>query len=229
MDFVYICRDGENEELRYSIRSVLANYPEATIWVIGGKPSWYTGNFINVPIRGSKYHNARRNLQVLVASPQIPEKFILMNDDFFIMKPVINLGYFNSGPLINKINKYYEVNPRSTYLGMLEKTYRGLKGLGFENPIDYELHVPMPMEKSKLAKVLQYPFLWRSTYGNLYNVGGRTRRDVKIYSSELISNRLERTDLKNSPFLSSEDNSFGILLDKIFRDKFPEKSPFEKY
>lgn len=228
MNFVYICRDGENEELRYSIRSVVASYPDAVIWVVGGKPSWYTGNFINVPIRGSKYHNARRNLQVLTSSPEIPEKFVLMNDDFYIMRPVANLGYYNGGPLINKITAYTRNNPRSTYLGMLDKTYRGIKSLGIEDPIDYELHIPMPMEKSKLANVLQYPFLWRSTYGNLYRVGGRTRRDVKIYQSELTTNRLELADLKNSAFLSSEDNSFIILLDKIFKNKFPTPSPFEK-
>ena len=38
MNFIYICRVGENEELRYSIRSVLNSFPEANIWVIGGKP-----------------------------------------------------------------------------------------------------------------------------------------------------------------------------------------------
>lgn len=228
MNFVYICRDGENEELRYSIRSVLTSYPDAIIWVVGGKPSWYTGNFIEVPIRGGKYQNARRNLQVIVSSPEIPEKFILMNDDFYIMRPVINLGHYNSGPLINKIDKYYTINPKSTYLNILETTYRVLKNLGFEEPIDYELHIPMPMEKSKLARVLSYQILWRSAYGNMFNVGGRARRDVKVYNTELTTGRLEKTDLRNSAFLSSEDGSFHILLDKILKHKFAIPSPFEK-
>ena len=48
MDFVYICKEGVNEELKYSIRSVVESFPESNIWVVGGKPDWYTGNYIQV-------------------------------------------------------------------------------------------------------------------------------------------------------------------------------------
>ena len=55
MHFVYICKDGENEELRYSIRSVLKNTKDAVIWVVGGKPNWYIGNYIKVIQDQNKY------------------------------------------------------------------------------------------------------------------------------------------------------------------------------
>jgi len=48
MDFVYICKDGVNEELKYSIRSVVESFPETNIWVVGGKPDWYTGRDISI-------------------------------------------------------------------------------------------------------------------------------------------------------------------------------------
>ena len=55
MNFIYICRIGENEELRYSVRSVLNSFPEAVIWVIGGKPDWYVGNYIYVDQNNSAF------------------------------------------------------------------------------------------------------------------------------------------------------------------------------
>ena len=61
MDFVYICKDGVNEELKYSIRSVVESFPEAIVWVVGGKPDWYIGNYIKVEQKESKYKNTRIN------------------------------------------------------------------------------------------------------------------------------------------------------------------------
>ncbi len=40
-DVVYVVRPGDkNEELRYSIRSVIANLPHRKVWIAGYKPTW---------------------------------------------------------------------------------------------------------------------------------------------------------------------------------------------
>jgi hypothetical protein len=228
LNFVYICRDGENEELRYSIRSVLAHFPKAEIWVVGGKPKWYTGNFIRVRPRGQKYYNARKNLEAIVLSDKIPEDFILMNDDFFIMLPIKNIGYYNGGRLEDKLIRYKKKSASSSYTKMLEATLEGIKSLGIKNPIDYELHVPMPMTKTKLRQVIPYPFLWRSVYGNLFEVGGIEISDVKIYKQEYINPKVDEKKIYQSKFLSTEDRSFNELLTKILKDRFPNPSELEK-
>ena len=88
MDLVYICRSGDNEELRYSIRSMVANVPHDNLWVVGGKPSWYIGKHIPVKQSDDKYDNARNNLKAIVESSEISDRFILVNDDFYVTKPI---------------------------------------------------------------------------------------------------------------------------------------------
>ena len=94
MDFVYLCKTGENEELRYSIRSVLNSFPKAKIWVVGGKPKWYVGNYVEVIQDRNLYTNIYNNLVAICKSNQISNKFILMNDDFFIVNKVSKINYF---------------------------------------------------------------------------------------------------------------------------------------
>jgi len=84
MNFVYICRGGENEELRYSLRSVVNSFPDSAVWVVGGIPKWYSGNKISIEQNAGKWANAVNNLNAITESPDIPEEFVLMNDDFFI-------------------------------------------------------------------------------------------------------------------------------------------------
>ena len=82
MDFVYICRDGDNEELRYSIRSVIHSFPEASIWIVGGKPKWYSGNHIEVKQNSVKYKNAVSNLLPICNSEEITDRLLYEKDVF---------------------------------------------------------------------------------------------------------------------------------------------------
>jgi hypothetical protein len=105
MDLVYICRDGDNEELRYSIRSAVANLPHDNIWIVGGKPDWYTGNFIRTKQNGLKFDNARNNLNTACRKYEISSDFVLMNDDFYFMDKIDKIEMFHGGRLIDKIRR----------------------------------------------------------------------------------------------------------------------------
>lgn len=229
MDFVYICRDGENEELRYSIRSVLNSFPEAIIWLVGGKPDWYSGGYIRVEQNQNKYSNALKNLEVLCNSEQIPNNFILMNDDFYIIKQIKTIDQFYNGTLSDKIDRFTKITGSSMYIKKLITTNKKLIELGIKSPLDYELHIPMPMEKDKLLKIIKdYPeCLWRSMYGNIANVGGSQMEDVKVYINR---RHLARSNeiTENSIFLSTEDTALKTMLDKILRNLVPNPSIYEK-
>ena len=92
-DVVYLCRSGENEELRYSLRS-LKNVPHGQVWIFGGAPSWISDrvNFVGVPQTDfnfrdawkTKFENTRRNLYTATQQPEVSEHFLLMNDDFYV-------------------------------------------------------------------------------------------------------------------------------------------------
>lgn len=230
MDFVYICKEGINEELKYSIRSVVESFPDSNIWVVGGKPDWYVGNYIKVEQRESKYKNAVENLKTISVSDQISESFVLMNDDFYIIKKINKIENFHGGYLLNKINLYQKLNGNSQYTRKLSGTYKKLKALGFENPLDYELHVPMIMEKTKLKIVLELidQFLWRSIYGNKFNVGGTEMQDVKVYNSGPLVLKSYNLNIDNHTYLSSADSSFNNIFNKILKDRFNKKTKFEK-
>jgi hypothetical protein len=217
MDFVYICRDGDNEELRYSIRSVVSNFPNNIIWVVGGKPDWYGGNFIPVTQSGSKQENARNNLRTVIDTPEISDNFVLMNDDFFITMKIDYLDNIYNGTLQNLINFKRESRASLGYVNLLEATYEALVDAGITEPLNFEVHVPMRMNKDKLDKVIDYP-LWRSAYGNIHDVGGREMRDVKVSG-----------DLGNGvpvPFLSTEDDTFHFVKDTLHK-MYPNKSRYE--
>ena len=100
-------------------------------------------------------------------------------------------------------------------------------------PLDYTLHVPMIMNKQKLADVLPMNMSWRLSYGNIYDVGGihvqapgSPTKDVKIYveNDELTS--VESNEL-SKVYLSTEDRAFERMKD-FFEEKFPDPSPYER-
>jgi hypothetical protein len=225
VDIVYICRDGDNEELRYSIRSAVKNLPHDNLWVVGGKPDWYSGPYIKVTQDNFYYANARNNIKTIIRSNKISNPFILMNDDFFVMDKVKSLPYMYSGTLIDKINIRESYARGDMYTGMLVQTYSELyEKSKIKQILDYELHVPMIFEKQKLSSVIDSQGLWRSMYGNTYGVGGELYTDSKIYSTEHLFIK-NNTDY-NSTYLSTEDNSFEDKKE-WFHQKFPKPSKFE--
>jgi len=230
MDFVYICKDGINEELRYSIRSVVESFPDSNIWVVGGKPPWYIGNYINVKQVLTKYRNAIQNLNTICNSNEISEKFVLMNDDFYIIKNISSIKTYHGGLLLDKINLYQKLNSNSNYTRKLSATYKKIKSLGTESPLDYELHVPMIMEKKKLKQILENndQFLWRSIYGNVFNIGGEQMEDVKVYSRGPLVLKSYNIKKDEHIYLSSADNSFDMILNTILRKQFIQRTKYEK-
>jgi hypothetical protein len=229
MDYVYICRYGDNEELRYSLRSVEKNFPKGTVWLVGGKPDWYKGNYIPVEDFYQKQTNALQNLLAITESEEINDNFILMNDDFFVVKPVKTIKTYHGGSLMERIKTRRELTPTSKYPSILLETHRALERHGITNVLDYDLHVPMPMTKDGIRKALKMKTQWRSTYGNLYNIGGEQIEDVKVYtSSSLLEISYDFNNLKYE-YLSTDDSSFPIVLDRVLRDMFPKPSKYELY
>lgn len=209
MDFVYICRNGENEELRYSIRSVLHFYPNAQIHIFGGKPKWYSGNYIEVKDVGNKFNNIDECYKAICNTNL--ETFILMNDDFYIIDNPKGFMYYD-GLLEDKIKRHMSDYGLSKYSRVLSDTNKKLKKMGIDQPLNYDIHTPMIFEKTKLSEVIHLSSAPRSMYGNIFKVGGEKIQDVKVYrGTEQIK--------ASGYFLSSEDNSFDKIKD-FLKNKF---------
>jgi hypothetical protein len=229
MDLVYICKSGPNEELKYSIRSAVKNLKFDNLWVVGGKPDWYTGNYISVPQRSGKYENLKENARAISLATDISDSFIIMNDDFYIINPVDIVENFNGGRLIDKANLYHTLDSTSKYTKRLFDTNTKLLEMGINSPIDFELHIPMVITKAGLLSSVEYDLLWRSMYGNLYGIDSKLmEEDVKVYvNSRLVPKGYDTTNLKY-PYLSSDDRSFGFLYKKFLKDMFKARSPYEQ-
>ena len=228
MDYVYVCRPGDNEELRYSIRSTVKNLPEGRIWVVGGKPDWYTGDYIYVEQTGLGHPNVWKQLEVICKTEEISDDFVLMNDDFFTVKKLDTVEYFYSGTIAEVLGNYSDSGQTNYgYQRLFNKTQTYLNRRGIGNPLDYELHVPMPMNKAKLLEVLNHKTLHRSTYGNVYGVGGTKTYDVKVYSNTELKGKFHDLVKEDLKYISSHDSNFDFILDFVLKDMFPDPSHCE--
>jgi hypothetical protein len=221
MDYVYICRDGENEELKYSIRSVVANGNPDKIWVVGGKPVWYSGDYIQVLQTANKHENELNSLKEVLKNNEISDDFVLMNDDFFILKQLGSIPTYNGGLLEAKIKEHTNLNGVTRYSLSLKEVKKQLLKKGIKVMLNYDIHIPMVMNKTKLKQFNQLPVTPRSLYGNVFNLGGKTIEDPKIYdeSSSLIN--------LDGEFVSTTDKTFILIKDKL-QSLFPNKSKYEK-
>lgn len=230
MNFVYICRDGKNEELRYSIRSVLASFPDAKIWVVGGKPDWYKGKYIPVRSFRNKHDNVRNNIMKMCRSEEIPQDIVIMNDDFFIVEKIDDIINYHGGLLKDKAHLYFKIAPASAYTQKLFRTVAYLIKLGIQEPKDFAMHVPIRVNKTKLLSSLRHGHMWRSIYGNINQIESTYMdEDVKYYIDGPLAQKGYDYTTKKFPYLSSNDNSFDVLHKNILKDMFPDPSPYEKY
>ena len=226
--FVYICRDGENEELRYSLRSVQTFYPNSTVWVVGGKPSWYSGNYIKVKQVAYSLENVRNSLVEIINHPEIPDQIVIMNDDFFFVRYVPNIGAYVSGTLYNKILFNKENGINSTYIKRLNGLLRHCKQYK-DSPLDFETHAPMLASKSKLSSIVNDQVMWRSNYGNRFLGDSEVEiiEDVKMYSDPKYAFKSYNPLTFKYPFFSTQDNSFEIAYQTILKNMFCIPSKYE--
>lgn len=233
-DLVYVVKQGDdNEELRYSLRS-LRNLEHGTVWIVGYKPPWVTG-VGHLPTRQdrSKYENSTANLLAAATHPEVSEDFVLMNDDFFVVKPVDQVPVLHRGPVVRVEHHYYEKYkdqmPGDYRLGMTQTKYL-LERWGHADPLSYEVHVPMPLEKAKVVEVLKRAFDTekiralhkRTLYGNVWDLGGTEIADTKV-----LSNGFWHPN--GLPFVSTNDSSFKIgSIGVSLRKRFPDPSPYER-
>ena len=224
MDYVYICRSGDNDELRYSLRSIEKNMPKGRVWVVGHRPIWYIGDFIPVDDIGGKFDNIVNCIKTVSENNDISDNFILMNDDFFALNPIDKLKNYHGGLLENKIARYKELRMAPKYIRLLELTLKQLKENGIGNPIDYDIHVPIIMNKTILKDAINLAFFPRSAYGNLAKLEAIKIIDVKIYSN---GEKINWHKIINNDFVSTEDNSFISLKNNILDKMFDKPSQLE--
>lgn len=226
MDVVIPVRPGDsNDELRFTLRSLDAYCSHDRVVIVGYQPNWLTNvEFIPGNSAGPPRANVYHNVLAACEHPDVSEECIITNDDIIITEPVTPDVHYRS-TLQAHIDLPKVQRAKGWWWQSLTTTQICLQALGHSDPLSYELHVPLPIDKQAMAETLdrfkdvqpQNPPQWRTIYGVLNNIGGTQAPDPKAYRAGPVQ----------KPYHSTTDSSFHHFH-QHFQAQFPEPSRYEK-
>jgi hypothetical protein len=193
--------------------------PHGQVWVVGQKPAraFRDVRWIAVDEGPRKWDNLPRAILAAAKCSDISDEFVLMNDDFFVMRPVLEPPKLHRGRTADQRRD-------GRYGKGYVETDMVLAQLGVIDPLSYELHVPLLVEKASLRDALERGLALhrggclhtRTLYGNLFGQSGRQAADVKVYS--------ERRDTwpADATFLSTNATSWSGACGRAIRAAFTE-------
>lgn len=226
LDIVYVLKNEPvNEELIYSLRSVMKNFPHKNIWFAGGLPDGLLpDNYIPCEQTSIKYYNVHNLIEKIAFFLPVSDDFVLFNDDFFVLQKVKDLPVYVDEDLNSLINRIEgSIGRRSFYTKILKQDIELLRNNN-RPTLNFEVHLPMVFNRKLLQEVLwKYPNCLgiRSLYGN------------EVYSSDQTTNRpdvkiLKMTDVIPEDFVSTSDKVWKQGFDKKMKFKFRKPSLYEQ-
>lgn len=231
-DIVYILKKKiDSDELRYSLRSVVKNFPYRDIWFYGGCPTDICPDRY-VPVEqvgNTTWEKVRNTLEFVCQNDEITEDFWLFNDDFFVIKRFPTGGIFETHAIINGTidHQAKRIQMRnggpSKHTEQIKKTASTLRSKGYDS-LNYAVHTPMLINRKKgleTIRIFSNIPMFRSLYGNMWQIPAVLHRDVK-----LVDNSSKPDD--GWIFLSTSDGSFRTgYVGEYIRNLFPEKCKYE--
>jgi hypothetical protein len=229
LDVLYIVRPGDdNEELRYSLRSLAANLPHSRVFIAGYCPRFVDREAVHYipvapPSNRSRFTSSTLNTLAGLEDERMGTHAILMHDDFFVMRPIPAVPILNRGP-VSVVQR--TSGAAGAYAAGMRVTRAILKSAGFPDPLSYELHVPMIVNAAQMAGLIRRnlevrALHKRTLYGNLTHMGGRTIPDVKVHGKNDPFDR-------EATFLSTNDGSFKRgAVGAWIRSRFPDPCRYE--
>ena len=236
--FCYVIKpQDENEELRYSLRSVAEYYPESTVIIAGYKPSWVTGvQYIPVDqVPGEKHANSLRNQMAVFTNDGLPEAIWMIDDDvFFLDRRGDQPTTWHWGYVEDVLLSYGPSRLGNIYWRSMLATLEILRGLGIQQPLSYAMHTPHPVHRASMAAAIHryrqpgVNIQHATIAGNLDRIGGvkLPHGDVKVYDQDPWTPL--PSWLPDAEVVSTTDLSFlcgGI--GKHIRRRFPSPSRYE--
>lgn len=151
MTFIYILGSGskhDNDEIRYSIRSVVKHHPNARIVIVGEKPHWYGGEHHYVADESNcAYVNQWAKLEFACS---LADEFVYMDDDFYLLEP-FEMSFYTPGKLISKYKKVHAL--AGAWRDVVVATYEQ-----FGDVTGYLIHSPLPIKSDEFLQIAQrYP------------------------------------------------------------------------
>lgn len=234
-DLVYVLGEGspwKDNEIRYSLRTVEKYLPHRKVFIVGQRPIWLANIewIAAVDCCNIKQKNAVYKILAACKDERVSDDFILMNDDFFFMKPCEEIKNYQLGTLQKKLGEHKTKLGR--YFMAMKYTIEFLKERGIKYPMDFEPHYPCIFNKEKFIRIFdridqgQHGMLHRSIYFNLLGEKGEPmKNDLKIY----VYDEFKYKHAREWPFFSTSD---ATIRQKAMQDfimhRFPNPSRYEK-
>ena len=235
MDILYTLKQCDQcDELIYSLRS-LSNVTHDKVFLVGGCPSWVDkSKIIHIPTeqKGTKWRNSTNNVKQACLDARLSDDFILMNDDFFILKPIQDPAKeFNlQQGTIKSVYAYYfgRSASQTNWCKGMRETGELMQKQGILEPLSYDLHTPMVFNKHKFLQMFDIAGVnnidvlhWRSLYGNLFSPNAEYMKDIKYRTNEAFD------ESKYDKFISCSNAGF-MQIRQFLSNKFPNRSIYEK-
>lgn len=231
MDILYLHkRHTQGEELRYSLRS-LKNIEHGKVYIAGEVQPWCR-NVIHIesPQDSTKNHNTLRALLKVLRESRISKEFMLFHDDMYVVRPIGAIPHYSRGNLKDVVKKLALMDGDTPYLRRTLATLEYMqKYLGIENPISFNLHVPMVFDRDKLLDSIDWTFhdkpgwweqQYQSIYFNRYQIPAlKMPKDPKVRAFQPVD--------EAPTFLSSDNKTFKHVRSLLI-NKLPNASEYER-
>jgi hypothetical protein len=165
--------------------------------------------------KGTPERNALDNLRLACEHVEA-EHFVVFNDDFYVMAPILRVPSWHEGSLAERIHRA---------AGRYARQLRAAADLiARPDAIAWTLHIPVVVDRRRLAETVhllkdeRLPAEWRTVYGNWWGVEGIELADVKV--------RRASDPVPDGPFLSTSDGTLNLVR-KLLARTFPTPSPYE--
>lgn len=228
-------REGDdNDELRYSLRT-LVNIPHEQVWIVGYRPAWVSPDVANIPSSQGlhKHENTWGNWQMMARTRSLSPSFLLMNDDFFLMRPRPFTPPGHAGPLHEWLSGLGNIGTQDRMRHTIKALEARPRVEAGDVLLSYEVHVPMVLDRMVLAEVMAFgqryrdrsgapPLAKRSLYGNYARAGGTRMDDPKVRDTKTLPDR-------GAYVWSTQDETFryGRVGQRI-RAAFPDPCAYER-
>lgn len=222
-------KGGRTDTLRYMLRT-LTNLDgfDGEVWIVGHKPPWLAGvHFIPGNRSRIKAHNVYSNIRAACNHPDVPDHFILTNDDVFILRPGYVPAMEHKGLLLDHYESIPAAERHTWHPASLLSTLTYLQQQGIQQPLSYEGHKPLPVNKQGMARALNdavrheaaHTAQARTIYGNTCHLPATHGPDRKVKDQSRMPH--------DWPIISTNQTSWNSHIGKHIRATFTQPSPYE--
>jgi len=229
---------GEEEELRYALRSMCDNLLGLErVWIVGERlPSWAVGLdllYFKESERSQELKAFRIFSKVLFACQHeaVSEDFLFANDDHFILHPIKIEDFpyhYREEDMIDTINNSTN---NVSWKELLRNTREHLINKGLEAKM-FDTHCPIIYNKFQFSLLDRvdwskpHGYGIKSLYANTAKISGSLYPDGKLFPSDQNKARIEDKLAKRMYFSTSP--IVPPIQQEIIKKLFPNKSRFEK-